>query len=68
MPVLSGVPGGSVLGALLFICYINYMPYTISSFIYMYADDTKIGREVTNSTESENLQADLHCIQHWSEK
>ena len=34
----------------------------------MYADDTKFGREVTSSTENENLQADLDCIQQWFEK
>jgi len=67
-PVLSGVPQGSVLGPLLFICYINDMPDTISSFIYMYADDTKIVREVTNDRDCEELQLDLDSIQHWSEK
>jgi len=42
LPVLSGVPHGSVLGPILFICCINYMPDSISSVIYMYADDAKI--------------------------
>ena len=67
-PVLSGVPQGSVLGPLLFICYINDMPETVSSFIYMYADDTKVVREVTTTRDCEELQADLDSIQHWSEK
>ena len=67
-PVLSGVPQGSVLGPVLFICYINDMPDTVLSFIYMYADDTKIGRPVVTAEGSKKLQADLHCIQQWSEK
>jgi len=46
-PLLSRVPQGSVLGPLLFISYINGMPETVSSFIYMYTDDTKVVREVT---------------------
>ena len=40
--VLSGVPQGSVLGPILFVCYVNDMPDLIASFIYMYADDTKL--------------------------
>jgi len=67
-PVLSRVPQGSVLGPLLFISYINDMPETVSSFIYMYADDTKVVREVTTARDCEELQADLDSIQHWSEK
>jgi len=67
-PILSGVPQGSVLGPLLFISYINDMPETVSSFIYMYADDTKVVREVTTGRDCEELQADLDSIQHWSEK
>jgi len=67
-PILSGVPQGSVLGPLLFISYINDMPETVSSFIYMYADDTKVVREVTTARDCEELQADLDSIQHWSEK
>jgi len=53
-------------GALLFICYINDMPDTVSSFIYMYADGTTVVREVTTFSDSEKLQFDLDCIQHWS--
>ena len=66
--VLSGVPQGSVLGPLLFISYINDMPETVSSFIYMYADDTKVIREVTTVRDCEELQADLGSIQHSSEE
>jgi len=66
--VLSGVPQGSALGPLLFISYINDMPETLSSFIYMYADDTKVVREVTTARDCEELRADLDSIQHWSEK
>jgi len=65
-PVVLGVmeqTQGSVLGPVLFVCYINDMPNTVSSFIYMYADDTKLGRRVTTAEDSKKLQADLDCIQ-----
>ena len=35
-----------MLGPVLFACYINDMPDTISSLIYMYADDTKMASVV----------------------
>ena len=55
--VLSGVPQGSVLGPVLFVCYINDMPDTISSFMYMYADDTKMARVVNEKKRLEGTPA-----------
>ena len=34
----------------------------------MYADDTKLGRQVATAEDSKKLQADLDCIQQWSDK
>jgi len=67
-PVLTGVPQGYVLGPVLFVCYINDMPATVLSFIYMYADDTKIGREVGTEEDRKILQADLHRGEQWSDE
>jgi hypothetical protein len=66
--VLSGVPQGSVLGPVLFICYINDMPDTISSMIYMYADDTKMAGRVDRDGEARVLQSDLNKLTEWSQK
>ena len=44
--MLSGVPQGSVLGALLVIMYINDLPASISSKIHLYAYDVILYREI----------------------
>ena len=59
---------GSVLSPVLFTCYINDTRNTLSSFIYMYADDTKIGRQVATAEDSKKLHDDLNRIQRWSDK
>jgi ribonuclease P/MRP protein subunit RPP40 len=66
--VHSGVPQGSVLGPVLFVCYINDMPDMIKSFIYMYADDAKVGRRVSCDMDREALQMDLDKLGQWSSK
>ena len=40
--VKSGIPQGSILEPLLFLTYVNDLSRSISSKVFLFADDTKI--------------------------
>ena len=61
-PVTSSIPQGSVLGPMLFLCYIN-MPDVVDSPIHMFADDTKIFRQMTAQSDQVTLQTDLRQLE-----
>ena len=67
MPVLSGVPQGSILGPVLFTLYINDLPSCIQfSNIMMYADDTVIYLSSTSTSDIElKLNLDLANLSQW---
>ena len=67
LPVLSGVPQGSVLGPLLFLVYINDIPTFIKfSSAFLFADDAKLLKSLKSDLDSALLQEDLDSIGKWS--
>ena len=68
LKVHSGVPQGSILGPLLFVFFINDLPSGLSdgTNISLYADDTKIWREISSPSDCISLQADIDNLNEWA--
>ena len=68
LPVISGVPQGSILRPLLFLVFINDLPLAVSSSqLLLYADDTKCLKPINDLEDYSALQQDLHNLAIWSD-
>ena len=67
LPVISGVPQGSILGLLFFVLSINDISTGISTStnICLFADDTKIWRPMASTKDCDILQKDINYLYHW---
>ena len=66
VPVTSVIPHGSVLDPLLFVIYINDLPDSVESSVYLFADDARIYKSVSPLDDHDILQHDIYNLTKWS--
>ena len=66
IPVLSGVPQGTILGPLMFLLYINDIAKGINSPLRLFADDCLLYRVINGVEDTNRLQEDLNKLSEWA--
>ena len=61
----SGVPQGTVLGPLLFLCHINNLPDCVKSQVRLLADDCLLYRTINSQSDHLTFQKDLEALEKW---
>ena len=68
LTIVSGVPQGSVLGPLLFLILIDSITdLNITSTMGIFADDTRLIRQIWTELDAINLQTDVEELYKWAD-
>ncbi|VDI31343.1 Hypothetical predicted protein [Mytilus galloprovincialis] len=65
--MVNGVPQGSVLGPVLFLTFINDLPYVVEGKVKVFTDDCKVYFKVSSDYERCKLQENLDRLCEWSD-
>jgi len=65
LPVISGVPQGTILGPLLFILYLNDLAQFISCKFKLFADDVTLYHQIVTNADCLYLQENLCAFLKW---
>ena len=63
----SGVPQGTVLKPILFLCHINDLPDAVKSQVLLFEDDCLLYRPINSQKDHDILQQDLKHLDTWAE-
>ena len=64
--VTCGVPQGSILGPLLFLCYVNDMPISLKCKLLLYADDSALIVSGSDPKKiADDLSRELESCRQW---
>ena len=69
LPVVSGVPQGSIFRSFLFLLYIDDLPSIVSpeSTLALFADDSKCFRSIKTLDDCLEFQDDVSAIKSWGD-
>ena len=65
--VTSGIPQGSVLGLIVFLILINYLPEVFNCCMKLFADDAKLYLPIKTSQDKEILQGSVDSSEKLAE-
>lgn len=63
--VTGGIPEG--LGPILCVVFINDISKCVNSEVFVFADDTKLYREINDASDQTTVQDDINKLFNWSQ-